>query len=78
MSDILLFIVISVVYLVGVIVSMALVAHINRKDEEIPEVLSIFSWVFVLGTFVLLPIFVLVIYPFEKLQNYLNNKFKEK
>ena len=78
MSDILLFIVISVVYLIGVIVSMALVAHINRKDEEIPEVLSIFSWVFVLGTFVLLPIFVLVIYPFEKLQNYLNNKFKEK
>lgn len=78
MSNVLLFIVISAVYLVGVIASMALVAHINRKDEEIPEVISIFSWVFVLGTFVLIPIFVVVIHPLEKLQNYLNNKFKEK
>ena len=77
MNDTLL-IVLLVVYLIGVFASMVLVAYINRKGEEIPEPISILSWVFILAVLVVLPIAYVMSLPFERLQDYLNNKFKEK
>jgi NADH:ubiquinone oxidoreductase subunit 6 (subunit J) len=77
MNDILVIIIILAVYLVGVFVSMIMVAYINRKGEELPEPVSMLSWCFVL-TILLSPIIYMMIWPFEKFQKYLNNKFKEK
>lgn len=73
-----LFIIIAflIIYLIGVFVSMVSVAYINRYREEIPEIISILSWFFVVGTFVVLPAVILILKPFEKLQRYLNKKFK--
>lgn len=78
MSNILIIILVLIVYFIGVFISMVLVAYINRKGEEIPEPISILSWVFILAVLVVLPIAYVMSLPFERLQDYLNNKFKEK
>lgn len=78
MSDTLLTVIFIVVYFIGVLVSMTLVAYINRDGEELPEPISILSWVFVLGILVVFPLAYFMAWPFEKLQEYLNNKFKKK
>ena len=78
MSNILIIILVLIVYFIGVFISMIMVAYINRKGEELPEPVSIFSWVFILAVLVVLPIAYVMSLPFERLQDYLNNKFKEK
>lgn len=78
MSNILIIILVLIVYFIGVFISMAMVAYINRKGEELPEPVSIFSWVFIFAILVVFPVACVISLPFERLQDYLNNKFKEK
>lgn len=78
MSNILIIILILIVYFIGVFISMVMVAYINRKGEELPEPVSIFSWAFIFAILVIFPIAYVMSLPFERLQDYLNNKFKEK
>jgi hypothetical protein len=78
MSNILIIILALTVYLIGVFASMVLIAYINRKGEELPEPISILSWVFIFAILVIFPVAYVMSLPFERLQDYLNNKFKEK
>ena len=78
MSNILIIILVLIVYFIGVLISMIMVAYINRKGEELPEPVSIFSWVFIFAILVVFPVAYVMSLPFERLQDYLNNKFKEK
>lgn len=79
MSDILVILLSLVIYIIGVLVSMIVVTRYNKKEEVdvFPEFISAFSWFMVLIIIlftVLFPIVDIIISPFRKFQEYLNDK----